>query len=176
MARKAKQADTRGKFMLVWHDGTSTRFIGSGNKDVPDLVVPPYEKVAVSNHEFWTSNVPFVRDMDSGAIHVDWSNSVPQVKSRTIGDEWGLNPNQKQFAMTVCSTNPLTPQLIENIELRKLLGKGGTTRAGVKVTKQYLQESHRPMLQAILELEGKWANRPDVKELLEREVQGIENL
>jgi hypothetical protein len=167
----------QGKFMLVWHDKPGTFIVGSPNAaELPDLVIPPGQKV-VADEAFM--NVPhFVRDMDDGILHVERSNRVPKVVPFTVSAKWDsvLDNNQKQLARFICETEPLTEQIMGNINLHKLLGPGGVSKQGTKVTKRYLTEKHRVFLMATAELEATRKNREYVIKTLNDAVQAIDSL
>jgi hypothetical protein len=177
MARKAKDVEEEHKFLLVWHDRPGMWMVRSPHPDrFGDLEIPANQKVAVSDYKEWQKVSYFMRDVDANLLHVEWSDTVPQIVTHVISDEWGLNPSQVQVAQTICRTDPLTPQLIENIELHKLLGTSGMTRPGTRITKSWLARNHIPFLKATLELEKGWKNRADVVKMLNGAIEAIENL
>ena len=164
-------------FLLVWHDRPNTVIIGSHLKDVEDLVIPPNFKVVAD--AAWKRVPHFVRDVQAGTLHTEYSTSVPVNKALTVSPEWEgtLNFNQVEFAKLVCTTDtPLPPQIMENIQLHKLMGPGGIPRQNTRVTKRYLQENHRPMLLATIEMEGRHRNRPEVLKILDEAVKSIDSL
>jgi hypothetical protein len=165
------------RFLLAWHDRPNTVIIGSHLKDVEDLIIPPNFKVVVD--EAWKKVPHFVREVQAGTLHTEYSVMVPVNKSLTISPEWEgvLNFNQIEFAKLVCTSEfPFSPQIMENIQLYKLMGPGGVPRANTRVTKRYLQEGHRPMLLATVEMEGRHRNRPEVLKLLDEAVKAIDSL
>jgi len=182
MARRKKVVATgdsdKPKFMLVWHDKPATMFIPSPfPNEITDLSIPAYQKVAVPDWERWMEVPHFARDIESGALHSEYGNSVPKtVEHKIDAAKWALNGNETQVAEMICATDPLTAQLIENIELHKLMGSNGLPKPDTKVSKPYLQKRHRPFLQATLELEKSWRHRSSVITMLESAIEAIGNL
>lgn len=162
-------------FLIVWHDGAGTKIIGSPTPtDLPDLVIPPYQKVTAD--DAWLGVAHFVRDVADGILHTDRSIVVPKVVKHDIAPQWDdvLDANQKEFVKTLCGLSVVTPQFRENLELHKLMGPGGIPKRGVKVTLHYLREKQRPMLQAAIDLEKSWQNRPGLIELMEEAILAID--
>jgi hypothetical protein len=176
MARKAKEPGQK-LFLLVWHDRPNTVIVGSQLKDVPDLVIPPGHKVVADN--VWEGVAHFVRDVAEGLLHTEKSTVVPRNVELKVPAEYDsvLQPNQRELAKMICTTDsPLPQQVMENIQLHKLMGPGGVPKQGVKVTRKYLVENHRPFLQATVEMETSHRNRSEILSVLNDAIQKIDSL
>jgi hypothetical protein len=162
-------------FLIVWHDKMATMIVGSPTPTtLPDLEIPPYQKVTASDE--WLSVAHFVRDVADGVLHTERSTTVPKIVKHEIDPQWDsvLDANQKEFVKTLCGSETVTPQLLENIQLHKLMGPGGVPKRGVKVRLQYLREKQRPMLQAAIDLEKTWKNRPELLKVLDEAILAID--
>jgi hypothetical protein len=176
MAKAKVVKEVEGRWLIAKHAGEGTLIIRSPDKNLDDLIIPPFQEVVVG--EEWL-NVPwFSRDVSDGKIVLTRSDSVPSVVKHEISEEWAskLNDTQRAFVMMVCSGGEFKQIYKDNIELHKLLGPGGVQRPGTAVTKPFLQTKHRFLLNALLELEKSWKNRKEVLSVAEAALKAIDLL
>jgi len=165
------------KFLLAQASGAGTVIFGSPRpSDLPDLVVGPWQPVPVTRD--WLEVPHFVRAMGDGRIKLWESNTIPpEPDDKLLAKfERELEHNQKQLAYRIVRED-LSEPILSAINVGDLLNDSGIPRRNAeRITVGFLKDSHRPFLEATLELEKRLRNRPEVVSELKKALERIEAL
>ena len=93
-----------------------------------------------------------------------------------MSETFGLDGIQAELARRIVRAPKLTEELRAVVRIHELLGPGGMTPNGVRVTKKYVQDDHARFLRAALDLEQRSRKRPPILRLLRSTLKEIEAL
>ena len=164
-----------GQFLLASHNEEGYRVYGARFVEGPmDLTLSQGVEVAIDDR--WMSNPQFARDVQAGRVVVRRSDDVPESTLPDVSETFGLDGIQAELARRIVRAPKLTEELRAVVRIHELLGPGGMTPNGVRVTKKYVQDDHARFLRAALDLEQRSRKRPPILRLLRSTLKEIEAL
>ena len=173
MARPKKAGN--GKFLVASYDGQGTKIYRNPESGKDDLVLVSDTPVVIDRS--WTSVPHFARDVQNGIVDLKESDTVPNHADHSIRSDYMqlLDDNLRHIILTIAQM-PFDAQMRSIVNVASLLGKTGVAPTNVRVTREYATTTHRSFLQALLDLEKRWKNRPEVISEVAEALKKIEAL